>query len=46
MPLAPFTNQSKPGEIYIDENGEWWSVIGWITQPAAYVQARQQQTAR
>lgn len=34
--LAPFTDASRPGEMYYDEETKQvWRVIGWITQPAA-----------
>lgn len=35
MPLEPFTPSSKPGEIYRDDTGALWEVIGYINNPAA-----------
>jgi hypothetical protein len=38
MPLAPYTRDTKPGEIYQDVDGEFWKVVGYIDQPAAILQ--------
>jgi hypothetical protein len=35
MPLTPYTNDSKPGEVYRDRDGSLWQTIGFITAPTA-----------
>jgi hypothetical protein len=39
MPLEPVPDEiSYPREVYQDDNGELWMVVGYITKPATILE--------